>query len=51
MRGKEVGKTSGMILSSKEGWQKPRRALTRLYKRLCRSKVRRQPEKKRADGS
>ena len=43
---KRVGKTSGMTLSVKELWQKPRRAATGSYKRSCRSKVRRQPEKK-----
>ena len=49
--GKRVGKTSGMILSIKEQWQKPRCAPTRPYKRRCRSKVLRQPEKKKAVGS
>ena len=50
MRGKRVGKTSGMILGIKELWQKPHRAPTEPYKRRCRSKVRRQPEKKKAAG-
>ena len=47
----ENGKSSGMTLSIKELWQKPRRAPTEPYKRLCLSKVRRQPEKKKAIGS
>ena len=49
MNRKRVGKTSGMTLSVKELWQKPRRAATGSYKRSC-GKVRRQPEKKEAAG-
>ena len=45
VHGKRVGKTSGMILSIKELWQKSHRAPTEPYKRRCRSKVRHQPEK------
>ena len=39
-----------MILTIKELWQKPHRAPTEPYKRRCRSKVRRQPEKTKAAG-
>ena len=38
VHGKRVGKTSGMILSIKELWQKLHRAPTEPYKRCCRSK-------------
>ena len=48
VHGKKEGKTSGMTLSFKELRQKPRRAPTEPYKRLCLSKARRQPEKKKA---
>ena len=51
VHGKKVGKTSGMILSIKERRQKPRRVPTALHRLFCFSKVRRQPGKKRADGS
>ena len=48
---RQESETSGMISSIKELWQKTRHAPTGPYKRLCRSKVRRQPEKEEADGS
>ena len=46
VHGKRVGKTSGMLLSIKEQWQRPRPAPKGPSKRCCRSKARRQPEKK-----
>ena len=48
MHGRRKGKTSGVALSIKEPRQKTRRAQTEPYKRLCFSKVRRPPEKKKA---
>ena len=41
---------SGMTMSIKEQWQKPRRALKELHEGRCHSEARPQPEKKKAVG-
>ena len=42
---------SGMTMSIKEQWQKPRRALKEQQEGRCHSEARPQPEKKKAVGA